>query len=62
MLRAFTLAYLATLRPDGSPRIHPVTVTIDNSGLYVYTVASTPKGATSVGTHVRGARVAIISQ
>jgi Pyridoxamine 5'-phosphate oxidase len=44
MLRAFTLGYLATLRPDGSPRIHPVTVTVDDSGLYVYAVASTPKG------------------
>jgi hypothetical protein len=45
MLRAFTLGYLATLRPDGSPRIHPVTVTIDETGLYVYLVAATPKGA-----------------
>jgi hypothetical protein len=44
MLRAFTLGYLATLRPDGSPRIHPVTVTIADSGLYVYAVAGTPKG------------------
>jgi hypothetical protein len=43
MLRAFTLAYLATLRPDGSPRVHPVTVTVDRTGLYVYAVASTPK-------------------
>jgi hypothetical protein len=43
MLRAFTLAYLATLRPDGSPRVHPVTVTVDGTGLYVYAVARTPK-------------------
>jgi hypothetical protein len=45
MLRTFTLGYLATLRPDGSPRIHPVTITIDETGLYVYVVAATPKGA-----------------
>jgi hypothetical protein len=45
MLRAFTLAYLATLRPDGSPRVHPVTVTLDGTGLYVYAVASTPKAS-----------------
>jgi hypothetical protein len=44
MLRAFTLGYLATLRPDGSPRIHPVTVTVADTGLYIYAVASTPKG------------------
>jgi hypothetical protein len=44
MLRRFTLGYLATLRPDGSPRVHPVTVTVDDTGIYVYAVASTPKG------------------
>jgi hypothetical protein len=44
MLRAFTLGYLATLRPDGSPRIHPVTVTVEPTGLYFYAVAKTPKG------------------
>lgn len=43
MLRAFTLAYLGTLRRDGSPRVHPVTVTIDDTGLYIFVVAATPK-------------------
>jgi hypothetical protein len=43
MLRRFTLGYLATLRPDGSPRVHPVTVTVADTGIYVYPVASTPK-------------------
>lgn len=44
MLRAFTLGYLATLRPDGSPRVHPVTITVEATGLYFYAVARTPKG------------------
>jgi hypothetical protein len=44
MLRSFTLGYLATLRPDGSPRIHPITVTVDDTGIYVYAVGTTPKG------------------
>jgi hypothetical protein len=44
MLRGFTLGYLATLRPDGSPRVHPVTVTVHETGIYLYAVASTPKG------------------
>jgi hypothetical protein len=44
MLHAFTLAYLATLRPDGSPRTHPVTITVEPTGLYFYAVANTPKG------------------
>jgi hypothetical protein len=33
LLRDFTLGYLATLRRDGSPRVHPVTVTIADTGL-----------------------------
>jgi hypothetical protein len=44
MLQAFTLGYLATVRADGSPRVHPVTVTVADTGLYIYAVASTPKG------------------
>jgi hypothetical protein len=44
MLRTFTLGYLATLRNDGSPRVHPVTVTVEDTGIYIYAVASTPKG------------------
>jgi hypothetical protein len=45
MLRGFTLGYLATLRADGSPRVHPVTVTVTDTGLYIYGVSSTPKVA-----------------
>jgi hypothetical protein len=43
MLRAFTLGYLATLKADGSPRVHPVTITLEPTGLYFYAVAATPK-------------------
>ena len=44
LFRAFTVGYLATLRPDGSPRIHPVTVTLHDGGLYVFTLAGSRKG------------------
>jgi hypothetical protein len=40
----FTVGYLATLRPDGAPRIHPVTVTVHDGGLYVFTLAGSRKG------------------
>ncbi|HEY7591246.1 MAG TPA: GNAT family N-acetyltransferase [Candidatus Limnocylindrales bacterium] len=43
LFRAFTVGYLATIRPDGSPRVHPVTVTLHEGGLYVSTVAGTRK-------------------
>ena len=45
LLRAFTIGYLATLRADGAPRIHPVTVTLHSGGLYVFTIASSRKTA-----------------
>jgi phosphinothricin acetyltransferase len=43
LFRAFTLGYLATVRPDGSPRVHPVTVTLHGGGLYISTVRGTRK-------------------
>lgn len=43
LFRAFTIGYLATIRPDGSPRVHPVTVTLAGDGLYVATIAGTRK-------------------
>jgi phosphinothricin acetyltransferase len=43
LLRAFTVGYLATVRPDGSPRVHPVTVTLHDGGLYISTVRGTRK-------------------
>jgi hypothetical protein len=45
LLRAFTVGYLATVRPDGSPRIHPVTVTLHDGGLFVNALAGTLKAA-----------------
>jgi L-amino acid N-acyltransferase YncA/nitroimidazol reductase NimA-like FMN-containing flavoprotein (pyridoxamine 5'-phosphate oxidase superfamily) len=43
LFRAFTVGYLATVRPDGSPRVHPVTVTLHGGGLYISTVRGTRK-------------------
>jgi Pyridoxamine 5'-phosphate oxidase len=42
---AFTVAYLATLRRDGAPRIHPVTVTLYDGGLYMFALAGSYKAA-----------------
>jgi hypothetical protein len=43
LLRAFTLAFVATVRSDGWPRVHPMTITLHGEGLYVFPVSSTPK-------------------
>jgi hypothetical protein len=43
LLRAFTVGYLATVRDDGAPRVHPVTVTLHDGGLYVFVLAGSPK-------------------
>lgn len=37
------IAYLATLKPDGSPRLHPVTPFIGNGMLFIFTEPSSPK-------------------
>ncbi len=37
------VAYLATLKKDGSPRLHPVTPFIDNGTLFMFTEPSSPK-------------------
>jgi hypothetical protein len=34
------MAYLATVRPDGGPRVHPVSPVITDDGLYCFIVAS----------------------
>jgi hypothetical protein len=45
LFRAFTLAFLATVRADGGPRVHPVTITVHDGRLYVFLVHGTPKRA-----------------
>jgi len=57
LLEAFTIGYLATLRPDGTPRIHPVTVTITDGGLYVFPIA----GSAKAGDLARDPRYALHS-
>jgi hypothetical protein len=36
--------YLATVREDGAPRVHPVTPVINDDGLYVFMEPVSPKG------------------
>ena len=38
------VAYLATIRPDGSPRVHPVSPFIAKDHLFVYMEPTSPKG------------------
>ncbi|HJZ68296.1 MAG TPA: pyridoxamine 5'-phosphate oxidase family protein [Blastocatellia bacterium] len=38
------VAYLATLRADGSPRVHPVTPIIGQGHLFVFMEPTSPKG------------------
>ena len=37
------LGYLATVRKDGGPRVHPVCPVVANGGLYVFTGNHSPK-------------------
>jgi Pyridoxamine 5'-phosphate oxidase len=37
-------AYLATVRDDGAPRVHPVTPVITADGLFVFMEPTSPKG------------------
>lgn len=38
------LAYLATIRADGTPRVHPVSPFISHDTLFVYMEPTSPKG------------------
>ena len=38
------VAFLATVRPDGSPRVHPVTPIIAEGRLFVFMERTSPKG------------------
>jgi hypothetical protein len=42
-LKKFGLAYLATTRPDGSPRVNPVCPVIADGRVYVATAPNSPK-------------------
>lgn len=37
-------SYLATVRPSGAPRVHPVTPIVTADGLYVFMEPTSPKG------------------
>ena len=37
------IVYLATIKKDGSPRLHPVTPAIGNGMLFMFTEPSSPK-------------------
>jgi Pyridoxamine 5'-phosphate oxidase len=37
-------AYLATVREDGTPRVHPVTPVVTADGLFVFMESTSPKG------------------
>ena len=37
-------AYLATVREDGMPRVHPVTPVVTAEGLFVFMESTSPKG------------------
>ena len=49
------VAYLATLKPDGAPRLHPVRPVIASGRLFVFTEATSPK----VGDLAREGRYAL---
>jgi hypothetical protein len=37
-------SYLATVRANGAPRVHPVTPIVTDDGLYVFMEPTSPKG------------------
>src|SRR5438552_373058 len=39
------VSYLATIRPDGSPRLHPVVAHFGEGHLFIYMNATSPKAA-----------------
>lgn len=42
--RQFGVAYLATIRTDGSPRVHPVTPIVGQGHLFLFMEPTSPKG------------------
>lgn len=43
LLERWRIAYLGTVRPDGAPRVHPVSPVIVNGRLYIRLMPSSPK-------------------
>ena len=41
LIRAFTVGFLATLGPNGAPRVHPISLSLAEGGLYVFVMAGT---------------------
>ena len=39
------LAYLATIRPDGGPRVHPISPAVVDGRLYAFILRASPKAA-----------------
>jgi general stress protein 26 len=48
LMERYQLAYLATVRADGAPRVHPVSPKIIEGRLYVCTPRSSPKAADQI--------------
>ncbi len=44
LLLGAQVAYVATVRPDGVPRVHPVTPILTEDGLFLFMEPSSPKG------------------
>ena len=44
LLLGAQVAYLATVRPDGVPRVHPVTPILTDDGLFLFMEPTSPKG------------------
>jgi hypothetical protein len=43
ILAKYGIAYIGTIRPDGSPRVHPISPIIVAGGLYIGLMPKTPK-------------------
>ena len=44
LLLGAQVAYLATVRPDGVPRVHPITPILTDEGLFLFMEPTSPKG------------------
>ncbi len=44
------LTFLATVRKDGGPRLHPICITIVDGGLYAFILSNRPNAPTCAAT------------